>query len=113
MVKPVEISVWLKDGKLVCSEGINDALIKSVLDLVTDVDTVLLDVDESLATEVDDILNELDTEVSCNGMYCDSDATLLAIAEIKNQLNNVVVVGFIVVVSRDLYPVSRMFVNVP
>ena len=34
-------------------------------------------------------------------MVCDVDATLLAIEEVKNQLNYVVVVGFIVVVSRD------------
>ena len=46
-------------------------------------------------------------------MFCDVDATLLAFEQVKNQLNNVVVVGFIVVVSRDFVSSFRMFVNVP
>ena len=54
--------IRIKDDTLFGSKGTADAFIESVIDLVTGVDTALSDVDEVLATEVDDRLKELDTE---------------------------------------------------
>ena len=92
VVTPIWFSVWLNVDIFVRFVDTDDAFIESVLDPMADEDTALLDVDEILATEVDDILNELETEVSCNGVFCDVDITLLAIKEAKDQLNDVVVV---------------------
>ena len=103
VVTPVGFSVLLKDDT-VRSVDTDSGFMESVLDLVTDVDTALSDVVEVLATEVDGILNGFDTEVSGNGMFCDVDATLLAIEEVKDRLNDVVVVEVIVLVSGDFVP---------
>ena len=88
----IGFSVWLNEDTFVRSVDTEDTFIESVLDPMADEDTALSDVGEVLATEVDDILNELETEVSCNGVFCDVDITLLAIKEVKDQLNDVVVV---------------------
>ena len=83
VVTPVGFSVLLKDDT-VGSIDTDNGFMESVLDLVTDLDTALSDVVEVLAMEVDGILNGFDTEVSYNGMFCDVDASLLAIDEVKD-----------------------------
>ena len=97
----IGISVWLNEDTFVRFVDTDNAFIESVLDPMADEDTALSDVDEVLATEVDDILNELETEVSCNGVFCDVDVTGLAVDVIKDLSNDVVVVGVIVVVFSD------------
>ena len=101
VVTPIEFSVWLNVDIFVRFVDTDDAFIESVLDPMAVEDTALSDVGEVLATEVDDILNELETEVSCNGVFCDADVTGLAVDVIKDSSNNVVVVGVIVVVFSD------------
>ena len=108
VVKPVGISVLLKDETLVCSVDTDDGFIEPVLDLVTVVDTAPSDVDEVLPTEADDVLNELETEVSGNGVFCDGDVTKLAVDGIKDLSNDVVIVRVIVLVLSDF--VSKLSV---